>query len=141
MSRTFFSFFLYLSSGFSTKEYQFAGMVLDIKDWMSGGGTELLFNLYVYRYTDTYKYMYIYIYILYVYIVYTHYIHILLMYRKERLVDFCRNLPMRRIGAYSQCTSQNRSVSLVANLAAVKSATYFWTQGWVSFKKKTCETM
>ena len=81
----------------------------------------------------------IYIYILYVYIVYTHYIHILLMYRKERLVDFCRNLPMRRIGAYSQCTSQNRSVSLVANLAAVKSATYFLTQGWVSFKKKTCE--
>jgi hypothetical protein len=35
-------FFLYRSSGFSTKEYQFAGMVLDIKDWMSGGGTELL---------------------------------------------------------------------------------------------------
>ena len=121
MSRTFFSFFFFCIVLVVSvpKNTNLLGWYLTSR---IGCLVEVLncwtFNLYVYRYTDTYKYMYIYIYTYCMYIciytLYTHSTHV-----PQRTYFFwLLSQHLQRIGAYSQCTSQNRSVSLVANLAA-----------------------
>ena len=75
------------------------------------------------------------------------YIHIIndiiLMYHKERIVDFCRNIPVRNASApiHSAHPKIDQFHLLRTWLLWVKSATYFWTQGWVSFSIKPCETI
>ena len=144
MSRTFFSFFFCIVLVVSVpKNTNLLGWYLTSR---IGCLVEVLncwtFNLYVYRYTDTYKYMYIYIYILYVYM----YIHIIYTFYSCTaknvffLTSVATSATHRRL--FTVHIPKSISFTCCEPGCWVESATYFWTQGWVSFiLKKPCETI